>query len=237
MVFGFDDIADASILGVAWIIFTSLFPETAASIATSAEAIEPVIMDAMQPEIISSVTMPVELTQGSSIVLIQDLLGDEGLEAAVDIASGDFKHYENLPVGQKELDMAEQVIGRLIATQTVESEPGLINAVGKIITSVSQKIAPDSQGFRELILDIVKPLLQNPGETMGKLTAVGATVGAVGTFGYGALQKIKGAFDKDENLPKDIQQKLVNNQTASEDNQNLQSATDQVIGNLPMTIF
>ena len=87
--------------------------------------------------------------------------------------------------------------------------------------------------------DIIKPLLQNPGQTLGTIAAVGSTAVAVGTFGYGALQKIKGAFDKDENLPKDIQQKIVNKQPADYEpgDENLQSATDQVISNLPMTIF
>jgi hypothetical protein len=233
MVFGLDDLADASVLGVIWVIFSSLFPEVSEGVASFAAGIEPEITSAFAPIAVETSTISVDTIEGSSIVLIQDLLGDDGLEAAVDIATGDMKNYENLPIGQKELDIAENVINSIGITETEATYPGLKQTVGKLVESVGKNINPDNKGFLQLLGDIVKPLLQNPVETIAGVSGVVGTVSAAGTTSYQVINKIKNAFDKDENLPEEIQ----NNIIAKSNNDNTQSAYDQVLGNLPMTIM
>lgn len=224
MVFFFDDIADAGVLGIASLIFASLFPELGESIATGMAEFDTIFAEESAPIIGSSISA--DVTQGSSVLLIQDLLGEEGLETAIDIASGNVINYENLPVGQKELDIAEKVLETV--TLTNQTNPtylqALKNSIGRIVQQVSLKIPSSGQGFIQLISDIVRPLINNPADVL----ATGAVASSVGTIGYNAIQKIKSSFDRDENLPDDIQKKLVEGSSIDDDS--------DMIGQLPSTI-
>jgi hypothetical protein len=226
MVFFFDDIADAGILGVASLIFASLFPEMGESLAGGMAAFDTIFAEESAPIISSSISANV--TQGSSVLLIQDLLGEEGLETAVDIASGNIINYENLPVGQKELDIAEKVLETV--TLTNQTNPtylqALKNSIGRIVQQVSLKIPSSGEGFIKLISDIVRPLINNPTDIL----ATGAVVSSASTIGYNAIQKIKSSFDRDENLPDDIQKKLI------EGEPNIGDDDDLLLGQLPSTI-
>lgn len=239
MVFGFDDVADIGILGVAWLIFTNIFPEVAETILPYTAEFDTIFAEESAPIIGESISA--EITQGSSIALIQDLLGEEGLETCVDIASGDYVNYENLPIGQQELDMAEKVLSTVSISDQVSPtyNQALLNSIGRVIQNVSKKIPTSSEGFIKLISDIVGPLINNSGNI--------ATVGVAGysaiDLGKNAINKIKSAFDRDENLPKDIQDMIMNKSPESQENKitendnNDDEATDQVISILPQTIL
>lgn len=214
MVFGFDDvIEDGGILAIMTSIYYSLFPEA----------------EVVVPEVASGV---INILNDSQYLVIQDLLGDDGLEAVISIADGSTKSYEGLPAYERFYDLAESSYEiEINGGTTITNKEAFIQNVSKLASSISKKIPTTSAGFKTLLLDIIKGAINNP----GKAVAIGSAGIGLAGLSYGVIKQIKESFDKGERLPDDVQKLIDDGKLTISDLKQTVSDTAQSI--LPKSLF
>lgn len=234
MVFGFDDIAfDSGVLAVLTGIITTLFPDIAGTIANlSTTAIEGASIGATSTALGATSTFPI--LAESEYLVIQDLLGEDGLEAVISMADGSTKSYENLPIYEKWYDLSEKVYNVTLQNNNItQDKTTFIQNISKLIDSLSKKIPTTSDGFINLVQDIVKGAINNPQRTI----AYGASAVGIAGLSYGVVKQIKKSFDNGEKLPKDVQDLIDDGKlTISDIKQTINDATSSIIPDVQNSI-
>ena len=192
MVFGIDDIAEDSIIGGLLVGLTSwLF-------SGGAEAAE---VAATLPEIGSSIAT--STYEGSNVVVVQDLLGEEGLEAIHDLnegvtTTGHYPNYVELYDNQiQDLSSLYDELSEQI--NKMPNKDSFIDHISKLSASISKKIPAGTEGFKRLIKDVATYAVKNPKKIAG------GTLAAAGAIGVsaGVYNEIKKAYKSGKRLPRD----------------------------------
>lgn len=201
MVFGIDDIIeDSALVSVLTAIFYAVWPSVS-TIATEAIAAEP------------------------ELIMIEELLGEEGVEAVAEINTSSTVQ-SGLPAYTQFYDEADKVYEMVSNTINIPDKESFIQKVSKLAGSIAKKIPAGSQGFINLIKDIVLAAYNNPDRA---ITVGAAAVGAAGLT-YSMVQKIKESFDKGEQLPEDVQKLIKDGKiTISDVQKTVTDATQSIL--------
>lgn len=193
MVFGIDDIAEDSIIGGLLVGLTSwLF-------SGGAEAAE--VAATTLPEIGSSIAS--SAYEGSNVVVVQDLLGEEGLEAVHGLNEG-VTTYGHYPLYTELYDNQIQDLSSLYEElleqgNKMPNKDSFIDHISKLSSSISKKIPAGTEGFKRLIKDIATYAIKHPKKIAGGALA---TAGAIGVSA-GVYNEIRKAYKSGKRLPRD----------------------------------
>lgn len=222
MVFGFDDVVEGTVVaGFLSALYEFLVPAAAIAVESTDPAIN--ILAAQLAE---------NAVSGSSQIVLQDLLGEEGLNAVIDISTGNTIEEEIPEIIGSEFNLAEDIVGSLQSDNlNITNIPGLVQKVSQLINSLASKMPSDSEGFKNLVTDIVRFAMNNPGKTFAVASGVVGTVG----LSYAALKKLKDSFKKGEKIPDDIQKLIFDGKiTLGDLNKTVSDTTSSI---LPTSLF
>lgn len=189
MVFFLDDVVeDVTIGGIIASLASFLFP--AAEEAT-AEVI---------PGVGSMLTKTAESTEGG-VEYLKSLLGNAG-NSVKNLTSDVVEEIELLePEFESYKDQANSIYEDVMQGNIgTKDKQGYVNSITNLIGEVGKKIPPSTQGFQQLVTDIVSHVKNNP----KKVLAAGALIAGGTAAGVGLMKKLKEDYSKAKRIPGDI---------------------------------
>lgn len=137
-------------------------------------------------------------SEASAGIVMAETVGGEGMEAIVSFIEGE-SVVTYAPRGVAPL--VDELTGEEISlfdqiNIPVEDKPKFTELVTKVASSLAKKVPRDSQGFKDMLKDIINVVINNK----GKIALGGATL--IG--GVSAIDQLRKAYNNGKKLPTDV---------------------------------
>jgi uncharacterized protein YoxC len=193
MVFFLDDVAeDLTIAGIFGSLAAYLFP--------AAEASAPEVL----PGVSGMLTETATETEGG-IEYLKSILGRSG-DSIKNLTQDAVEQIELLEPEYDEFkETANSIYNDVMQGNIdVKNKEGYVNSISNLIGELGKSIPKDSEGFKQLVTDIVTHAKNNP----KKILAAGAVVAGTTAAGVGLMKKLKDDYYKAKRIPGDIKKDI-----------------------------